>query len=128
VAAALLSKMGYTEKERVHVKKEFLRMLVRMKLDPARAELINGFFETYLSLTEREEEELMEQIKQLNPSEAEQILELPNSWREKGRKEGKLEGKREDALEMLKEGLSVELIAKITKLDFKKIEELKRTI
>jgi predicted transposase/invertase (TIGR01784 family) len=112
----------------VQVKKEFLRMLVRMKLDPARAELINGFFETYLSLTEREEEELMEEIKQLNPSEAEQIIELPNSWREKGRKEGKLEGKREDALEMLKEGLSVELIAKITKLDLKEIEKLKSNL
>jgi predicted transposase/invertase (TIGR01784 family) len=144
VAAALLSKMGYSEKERVQVKKEFLRMLVKMKLDPARAELINGFFETYLSLTEREEEELMEEIKHLNPREAEQILELPNSWREKGRKEGRekgreegrkegrkegeLKAKKETALEMLKEGLSVELIAKITKLDFKEIEELKRTL
>ncbi len=33
-AAALLSKMGYQEKERVQVKLEFLRMLVRMELDP----------------------------------------------------------------------------------------------
>ncbi|WP_075980741.1 RpnC/YadD family protein [Bacillus massilinigeriensis] len=136
VAAALLSKMGYTEKERVQVKKEFLRMLVKMKLDPARAELINGFFETYLSLTESEEEELMEEIKQLNPNEAEQIIELPNSWREKGREEGRIEGRKEgkfeakieDAREMLKEGLAVDLIAKITKLNLKEIEELKKTI
>lgn len=34
VAAALLSKMGYTEDEKVQVKLEFLRMLVRMELDP----------------------------------------------------------------------------------------------
>ena len=33
VAAALLSKMGYTEKERVQVKKEFLRnVAVKMEL------------------------------------------------------------------------------------------------
>jgi hypothetical protein len=31
VAAALISKMGYTDKERVRVKKEFLRMLVKME-------------------------------------------------------------------------------------------------
>ena len=86
VAAALLSKMGYTEKEKVQVKKEFLRMLVKMELNPAKAELVNGFFETYLSLNESEEEYLMEEIKQLDQQEAEQIFKLPNSWREKGKK------------------------------------------
>ena len=48
----------------------------------------NGFFKTYLSLNEEEEEELMEEIKQLDQQEAEQIFELPNSWRDKGRKRG----------------------------------------
>lgn len=42
-AAALLSKMGYTEKERVQVKKEFLRMITRMELNPAKERLIYGF-------------------------------------------------------------------------------------
>jgi hypothetical protein len=70
VAAALISKMGYTEKERVQVKKEFLRMLIKMEINPAKMELINGFFETYLNLNEREEMELMEEIKQLNPDES----------------------------------------------------------
>ena len=83
-AAALLSKMGYTEKEKVQVKREFLRMLVKMELNPAITELINGFFETYLKLNGSEETELMEEIKQLDKDEAEQIMKLPNSWREKG--------------------------------------------
>ncbi len=39
-------------------------MLVKMEINPAKAELINGLFETYLSLNESEEEELMEEIKQ----------------------------------------------------------------
>lgn len=113
VAAALLSKMGYTEKEKVQVKKEFLRMLVKMELNPAKTELINGFFETYLSLKEREEDELMEEIKQLDQNEAEQIFKLPNSWREKGKQEvikeglerGRNEEKKKVAIEMLNEGL-----------------------
>src|SRR5579875_2683797 len=66
VAAALLSKMGYTEKERVLVKKEFLRMLARMEINPAKMELIVGFYETYLSLTKSKKNKLMEEIKQLN--------------------------------------------------------------
>ncbi|WP_404452243.1 Rpn family recombination-promoting nuclease/putative transposase [Virgibacillus necropolis] len=56
VAAALLSKMGYTEKERVQVKKEFLQMLVKMEMNPAKTSLINGFFESYLRLNKWEEE------------------------------------------------------------------------
>ncbi|WP_210238494.1 Rpn family recombination-promoting nuclease/putative transposase [Aquibacillus sediminis] len=56
VAAALLSKMNYSEKEKVQVKKEFLRMLVRMEINPAKMELINGFFESYLKLDQKEVE------------------------------------------------------------------------
>lgn len=52
VAAARLSKMGYTKEERVQVKLEFIRMLVRLELDPARTELLFGFFETYLGSAE----------------------------------------------------------------------------
>ena len=139
-AAALLSKMGYSDKEKVQVRKEFLRMLVKMELNPAKATLINGFFETYLSLNEDEEEELMEEIKQLDKNEAEQIFELPNSWRDKGRKEGKQEGIQmgiqkgiqegiqKVAIEMLNKGLSIELIAEVTKLDEKEIFDIKGTL
>ena len=61
----------------------------------------------------------MEEIKQLDKNEAEQIFELPNSWRDKGRKEGKQEGiiNQKVAIEMLNKGLSIELIAEVTKLD-----------
>ncbi|SDN91181.1 transposase [Bacillus sp. OK048] len=168
VAAALLSKMGYTVKEKVQVKKEFLRMLVKMELNSAKAELINGFFETYLTLNRSEEEELMEEIKQLDKHESEQIIKLPNSWREKGIAEGIQKGraegiqkgiaegiqkgiaegiqkgraegiqkgiaegiqkeKRHMALEMLREGLSGELIEKVTKLSRDEIEVLRGTL
>ena len=39
----------------------------------------------------------MEEIKQLDQHEAEQIFELPNSWRDKGRKEGIKKGFRKVA-------------------------------
>ena len=43
---------------------------------------------------------------------------------EEGRRTGKLEEKRKVALEMLKKGLSIELIEEITELDRNEIEEL----
>ncbi|WP_127582321.1 Rpn family recombination-promoting nuclease/putative transposase [Paenibacillus koleovorans] len=66
VAAALLSKMGYTEEEKVQVKLEFLKMLVRMELDPARMQMIAGFFHNYLVLNEAEEQTLREEIRMLD--------------------------------------------------------------
>ena len=61
-----------------------------------------SFFETYLSLNEDEEEERMEEIKQLDKNEAEQIFELPNSWRDKGRKEeGIQEGIQKVAIDVM---------------------------
>ena len=68
----------------------------------------------------------MEEIKQLE--EAEQIFKLPNSWKEKGIQEGKIEEKRQIAYDMLKEGLSIDLIEKITKLGRNEIEEIMKTL
>ena len=87
VAAALLSEMGYKKEERVQVKKEFLRMITRMELDPAKQRLLYGFFETYLHLTKEEEEQLMDEINKL--PEAEKIFEIPIFYEEKGKEIGK---------------------------------------
>lgn len=122
VAAALLSKMGYRKDERVQVKKEFLRMMLKMELNPARARFINDFFETYLTLEEREEEELMNEISDLD--NADEFMKLPNSWEEKGIEKGK----QEVALELLKEGSSDDFVKKITKLDQKDIDRLRKRL
>jgi predicted transposase YdaD len=104
VAAALLSKMGYTKKEKVQVKVEFLRMMARMELDPARMALIYGFFDSYFKLTDKEDELVMSSIKNLDPQETDQILRLPNSFYDKGYKKGKEEGKKEGKEEGVKDG------------------------
>lgn len=101
IAAALLSKMGYAVDERVEVKKEFLRMLVRLEQDPARMTLLTGFFETYLKLNEEEEQWLRTELQKLDHDEEVRIMELTTSWHEKGKREGRLEGKQEGRLEAL---------------------------
>lgn len=88
IAAALISKMGYTEEERVQVKLEFLRMISRMELKPAKMDLLYGFFNTYLYLNDKEEEQMGEEIAKLPREEANRVLRLPNSYYEKGKKEG----------------------------------------
>jgi len=105
VAAALLSKMGYTKKDRVQVKKEFLRMLVRLQLDPARMRLISGFFDTYLKLDDIEENQLQQEIRLLEPQEEEKIMDLRTNWEKTAELKGKLEGELEGERKILKKFL-----------------------
>ncbi|AOQ22677.1 hypothetical protein MTAT_26810 [Moorella thermoacetica] len=104
VAAALLSKMGFKDEERVQVKLEFLRMLTRLKLDPARMEMLAGFFESYLKLSQEEEERLNCELGRIDKKEAETIVQITTSWHERGRMEGLIEGRMEGLKEGLKEG------------------------
>ena len=62
-----------------------MRLLTRLKLDPARLELITGFFETYLELNKQEEEQLNQELGKINQKEAELIMQVTTSWHEKGK-------------------------------------------
>ncbi|MGG2947853.1 DUF4351 domain-containing protein, partial [Geobacillus stearothermophilus] len=142
VAAALLSKMGYNEEEKVEVKKEFLRMLVRLELDEAKQRLLFGFFETYLRLSEEEEAKLRNEVSQMETKEAKQVMELIVSYEQRGmekgiqqgvkqgmkqgRQKGIEEGKIDIAKKMLAKGYDVDTIHELTGLPAEKIEQLKK--
>lgn len=121
-AAALMSQMGYEEDERVQVKKEFLRMITRMELNPAKQRLLYGFFETYLTLTREEEEQLMDEVNKL--PEADKIFEIPISYEEKGKE---IE-KKEMIIEMLRKDVDLNFIAEVAHLDFKEIKKIKQQL
>ncbi len=103
VAAALLSKMGFRPEERVRVKLEFLRMLARMKVDPARMELLAAFFEAYLKLNREEEEQLYRELGKMDKKEVDAIMQITTSWHEKGRAEGLAEGRAEGKIKAKQE-------------------------
>lgn len=134
VSAALLSKMGYNKRERIKVKIEFFRILTKLKIDLEKRDILIDFFQTYLQLSEREEEILMEEVNKLE--DAERILEITNPYVERGKRIGRAEGhaegraelQKEVAVEMLKEGSSIEFVAKITKLDQAEIKRLKKEL
>jgi hypothetical protein len=71
--------------DRPKVKVECLRLLANLQLDPARTFLISGFVETYLRLNKREERVFQKEIATIQPvTEQERIMQLTNSWVEKG--------------------------------------------
>ncbi len=118
VAGALMSKMRYTENEKIEVKKEFLRMLVRLEIDPARNHELTAFFETYLKLTDEEEDRLQEEVRDLNPEEEAKVMELMTSYERKGAKKV--------AINLLSDGMGVRKVVELTGLTEKEVEELNR--
>ncbi|WP_203248492.1 RpnC/YadD family protein [Sporosarcina beigongshangi] len=137
VAAALLGKMGYREDEKVQVKIEFLKMLTRMQLDPARSRFINDFFEQYVKLDAKEEVQFMREARRMESEGEFKFTQLPNSWEDRGIRKGLEQGIEQGieqgaekerevlAVKMLREGFPMDVIAKLTDLDKEAIEKLK---
>ncbi|MEW5323540.1 Rpn family recombination-promoting nuclease/putative transposase [Geobacillus thermoleovorans] len=130
VAAALLSKMGYNEDERIEVKKEFLRMLVRLELDEAKQRLLFGFFETYLRLSDEEEIRLRNEVNTMEEKEAAKVMELMVSYEQRGMEKGIEKGmetaKMDVAKRMLAKGYDADTIHELTGLPLEKIEQMKK--
>ena len=85
VAAALMAKMKINEKDRPKVKAECLRLMVSLKLDPARMYLISGFVDTYLNLNLQEEAVFQSELSTIDLEKQKQIMEITTSWERKGK-------------------------------------------
>lgn len=88
VASALMAKMQIAPEDRPKVKAECLRLLVTLRLDRARMQLISGFIDTYLRLNDREQQQFEAEIGRIEPSEQEGIMEIVTSWMEQGEVRG----------------------------------------
>jgi hypothetical protein len=84
VAAALMAKMNIDRGDRPKVKAECLRLMVTLKLDPAKMYLISGFVDTYLNLNQQEELIFQSQLSTMELEEQEQIMQITTSWEQKG--------------------------------------------
>ena len=58
-----MAKMDYNRTERVRLKADFLRWILRVPVDPARQSLLVEFVETYLPLAEREQAEFQQIVR-----------------------------------------------------------------
>ncbi|WP_414527288.1 Rpn family recombination-promoting nuclease/putative transposase [Nodularia chucula] len=88
VASALMSKMNIAPEDRPKVKAECLRLLVTLKLNPAKMQLISGFIDTYLRLNKIEEEKFKSEIGTLIKEEKEEVMQIVTSWMEEGIERG----------------------------------------
>jgi Domain of unknown function (DUF4351) len=86
VAAALMSKMKIAKRDRPKVKVECLRLLVTLKLDPAKTRLISKFVDTYLRLNDGEEKTFQTELDKISTTQKEAIMQVTTSWEEKGQR------------------------------------------
>lgn len=92
VAAALMAKMGYAEKERARVKVECLRLLATLRLDPDKTRLIGRFIEAYLTLDETEMHEYNEIMEAIPMAEKQGVTEILTYWEKLGLEKGRQQG------------------------------------
>ena len=88
VASALMSKMSIAPEDRPKVKAECLRLLVTLKLNPAKMQLISGFIDTYPRLNKIEKEKFQTEIGTLIKEEKEEVMQIVTSWMEAGLEKG----------------------------------------
>jgi len=120
VAAALMAKMNIAPSERPQVKAECLRLLTTLKLDPARMQLISGFVDVYLNLNASEEEVFKATADRMGLTNEEVYMEIVTSWERKAAQKTR----DEIALNLLREGMAYEAIARVTGLTVEQVQQL----
>lgn len=110
VAAALLAKMGYNEKEKREMRSAYLRMLLRLryKLDDARMALLMSVADLYFEPNQAEDEKLLDEILKDYPEERVKMMELMPAWKRWGYEEGIQEGLEKGKAEGIAEGIAEE--------------------
>ena len=120
VAAALMAKMKIPPSERPQVKAECLRLLITLKLDPARMQLISGFVDVYLNLNGTEEELFQVTANNMGLLQEEKYMEIVTSWERKARQEAQ----ETIAINLLRRGMGAEETREITGLSLERVREL----
>ena len=124
VAAALMAKMKIPPSERPQVKAECLRLLITLKLDPARMQLISGFVDVYLNLSATEEELFQVTANNMGLLQEEKYMEIVTSWERKARQEAQ----ETIAINLLRRGMGAEETREITGLSLERVRELQRRL
>lgn len=134
VASALMAKMKIADQDRAKVKAQCLRLLVTLKLDPARMQLISGFIDTYLTLNPVEESIFRSELNTFLPKEQEDVMQIVTSWMREGIEQGIEQGiirEKNLVIRLLERKLGTidsEIKDQIQELEIDKIEALGEAI
>jgi predicted transposase YdaD len=124
VAAALMAKMRIEPQDRPKVKAECLRLLVTLKLNPAKTALISQFVDTYLRLNTTEEQQFQTEIDTMDIAQREEIMQATTSWEEKGI----AAATQSIALNMLRKQMAIATIAEVTGLTIAQLQDLQAQV
>ncbi len=124
VAAALMAKMEIAKADRPKVKAECLRLLVTLKLDPAKTRLISKFVDSYLRLDAKEEEKFQSEIDTMGMNQKEAIMQTLTSWEQKGMEKGMEKERQTIALNMINADFSLDQISQLTGLSIVELQQL----
>jgi hypothetical protein len=113
-------KLPIAPADRPKVKAQCLRLLVTLKLDPARSRLIAQFVDDYLRLDAGEEQTFQVELDKLELTEKEAIMQATTSWEERDMEKAT----QAIALNMLKENIPSELIIRTTGLTIAQLPQL----
>ena len=83
-----MAKMNIAEEDRAKVKAECLRLLITLRLNPAKMQLISGFIDTYLNLNPAEEIQFQEEISTFSETVQEGVMQITTSWMRQGIEQG----------------------------------------
>ncbi|GFE71034.1 hypothetical protein CFPU101_36440 [Chroococcus sp. FPU101] len=123
IASALMAKMKIEPKDRPKVKAECLRLLVTLKLNPAKTQLISGFIDSYLKLTATEIQAFETELGTFGQSQQEEVMQIVTSWT--------IQGQVSTIIRLLKRKfgqLSPEIEAKIQNLSSPQLDDLTETL
>ncbi|MFM9964130.1 MAG: Rpn family recombination-promoting nuclease/putative transposase [Planctomycetaceae bacterium] len=103
LAFALMAKMKYTRRERVRLKADFLRLILRAGTDPARQSLLVEFVETYMPLVPTEQIQFTQlvQVEEAYREVKQMVTTYEKAGIKKGREKGIQEGMEKGKLEAL---------------------------
>ncbi len=127
VASALMAKMGVAPDERVKVKMECLRMILRLRLDRDKMRFLAKFVDTYLALNAEEEQQFQTAIKALPRKEREETMEFMSPWETSWEKRGYYRGLEKTVIRQLElrfGKLSQQTQTNIQRLAIEKLESL----
>lgn len=121
-----LAKVQIAPPDRVKVKAECLRLLVTLKLDPARMQLISGFVDTYLTLNQAEETIFKEAIAEFSPLEQEDVMQLTTSWMLQGIEQGIERGQKSLLLKQIRHRFGELNAVNLSRIDILTVPQLEQ--
>jgi Domain of unknown function (DUF4351) len=83
-----------------------LQLLANLGLNPAQIQLISGFIDTYLKLSDREKAVFEEELARIEPRQEEQVMRIVTSWMEEGIEQGLQQGRQQEAVSLIMRLLS----------------------